>query len=73
VRVTRHNRLTGFRPGDGGNILIGPEEVAESSLRYYFVVVEGIPNRLPAVFAEDEIESDVGTHCLIFFNGEGMH
>ena len=59
VRVTRYNRLAGYLPGDRGEVLTGPEVVAEDGLRYYFVTFQEVPARSAAVLVEDEIEPDV--------------
>jgi hypothetical protein len=59
VRITPKIRLTGYLPGDRGQVVVGPEVVVGSRLRYYFVVIEKVPARSSAVLVEDEIEPDV--------------
>jgi len=59
VRVTRQSRLPGFRPGDRGEVRVGPEMVAEDGRRFYFVAFKEVRGRPAAVFVEDEIEPDM--------------
>jgi hypothetical protein len=59
VRITRQNRLTGYLPGDRGQVVVGPEVITASEVRYYLVAIKEVPARSSAVFAEDEIEPDV--------------
>jgi hypothetical protein len=60
VRVTSRNRMHGFQPGDKGTVMrqtvVGP-----SRRRYYAVAMDkDDPARSRAVFAEGEVEADLG-------------
>lgn len=59
VRITPKNRLTGYLPGDRGQVIVGPERATASEMRFYWVVIEKVPARSSAVFVEDEIEPDL--------------
>jgi hypothetical protein len=59
VRVTIHNRMAGYQPGDKGAVL---REVADgpSGTRYYVVAMDkDDPIKTGVLFSDDEIEADV--------------
>jgi hypothetical protein len=58
VRITVHNRLYDYQPGEKETVL---NEVADLRGECYFVVAmdKDHPSK-PGVFVEDEIELDVG-------------
>jgi hypothetical protein len=59
VRVTVKSRLKDYLAGEAGEVITGPEFLRGDSRRYYLVVMHKGGKRLPAVFAEDEIEPDL--------------
>ena len=58
VRVTTHNRMYGYQPGDKGTIV--REAIrAPSGTRYYLVAMEkDNPSHAGVVFNAEEIEAD---------------
>jgi hypothetical protein len=59
VRVTLHNRLAGYQPGDKGTVARLSMSAATGE-RYYTVTMDkGEPDSTGVIFAEDEIEPDV--------------
>jgi hypothetical protein len=59
VRVTLHNRLAGYQPGDKGTV-VRLSVSAATGERYYTVAMDkDDPTASGAVFTEGEIEADV--------------
>ena len=59
VRVTLHNRLAGYQPGDKGTV-VRLSVSAATGERYYTVAMDkDDPTASGAVVAEGEIEADV--------------
>jgi hypothetical protein len=59
VRVTVHNRMAGYQPGDKGTILRVSVSTATGEHYYTVAMDKDDPGHSRAVFTEGEIEADV--------------
>jgi hypothetical protein len=57
VRVTRHNRMPHYEPGDKGMVAEGPNTLGGDRLYYLVMMDKDEPPRV-VIFTEDEIERD---------------
>ena len=57
VRVTRANRMSRYKPGDKGMIVMGPKGLGSARLYYLVMMYKDDPQRI-VIFTEDEIEPD---------------
>jgi hypothetical protein len=60
VCVTSRSRQVDHLPGDAGEVVAGPETLPDDRRRYYLVRMHRWGRFWHAVFAEEEIELDVG-------------